>query len=362
MVETFLTPIIERLFELLADEVNSLKGVHKEVKSLKDELEIIQPFLKDAEAKSEKGEVSDATKVWLKQIREEADRIEDVIDEYLHHIMQRRHEGQQRRFAGSLRKAGHLIKALKPRRDIASEVRDIKESLRVIKERGQSFGLRPFEKGSSSSTTTVEAHVVTRLGSLFIEEDELVGIDLASTELLRNLVEGPSTRSVISLVGEGGIGKTTLAKKVYKDVVDKGHFDCHVWITVSRPYNMEKILKIMKSEICPSKEQPREELSRFEELIGSLRQYLQMKRYVVVFDDVWQTDFWDVMKYALPSNDRGSRIIVTTRSTMVVNSFKETPFDVVQELKTWSPDLAWKLFCKNAFRYEFGGTCPQELE
>ncbi|GMN60879.1 hypothetical protein TIFTF001_029969 [Ficus carica] len=362
MAETFLTPVIEKLIELLAEEVSSLKGVHKEAKSLKDELEIIQPFLKDAEAKSERGEVSYAAKVWLKQIREEADRIEDVVDEYLHHLSQRRQ--QQGGFADSLRKAGHFIKALKPRRDIASEIRDIKDSLREIKERGQSYGLRPFEQGSSRGTTTADlaTPINSRLGSLFIEDEELVGIDSTSEKLIRSLVEEPSARMVISVVGEGGIGKTTLAKRVYGDEVVKGHFDCHVWITVSQSYDVEKILRMMKKRICPTRGQPGEEIDTIEELMSLLRQHLQTKRYVVVFDDVWQSDFWDVMKHALPNNNKGSRIIVTTRNSTVVDSFNETPLDFVHELKTWSSDLAWELFCKNAFRFKYEGKCPQELE
>jgi disease resistance protein RPM1 len=43
---------------------------------------------------------------------------------------------------------------------------------------------------------------------------------------------------VISVVGMGGIGKTTLTKKVYENESVKGHFDCHVSITVSQSYNM----------------------------------------------------------------------------------------------------------------------------
>ena len=86
MAETFLGPVIQKLVDLLAEEVNLLKGVHKEANSLKDELEIIQPFLKDAEAKQEKGELGDASKVWLKQLREKAKHIDDVVDEYIHYL------------------------------------------------------------------------------------------------------------------------------------------------------------------------------------------------------------------------------------------------------------------------------------
>ena len=252
MADTFLGPVIEKLVDLLAQQVSLLKGVRRQVNSLKDELEIIQPFLKDAEAKLSKGEVSDATKVWLKQMREVATRIEDVIDEYLYHLAKDDH--RESGFLGSIRKAGGFVKSLKPRHDIASDIQDIKDSLREIKERGVSYGLRPFEQGSSSTTTKVEATAVDpQLGSLFVEEDELVGIDATSTKLIRNLVEGSSTRSVISLVGEGGIGKTTQAKKVYNDEAMKQYFECFAWITVSQSYTMEKVLKNLKKSDMPRK-------------------------------------------------------------------------------------------------------------
>ena len=88
MAETFLTPVIRSLFQLLQDEVKSLKGVHREVESLKRELEIIQSLLKDADAREDRGELSDAVKAWVKQLKVEADHIEDVIDEYRWHVAQ----------------------------------------------------------------------------------------------------------------------------------------------------------------------------------------------------------------------------------------------------------------------------------
>ncbi|GMN64569.1 hypothetical protein TIFTF001_033642 [Ficus carica] len=80
MAETFLSPVIEKLLKLLIEEAKS-----------------------DAEAKSERREVNDAAKVWLKQIRKQAERIDDVADEYLYHVEQHHRQGG---FVGSLRKAG----------------------------------------------------------------------------------------------------------------------------------------------------------------------------------------------------------------------------------------------------------------
>ncbi|PON78374.1 NB-ARC domain, LRR domain containing protein, partial [Parasponia andersonii] len=230
-----------------------------------------------------------------------------------------------------------------------------------IKERGLSYGLRPFETGSSGNKVTkVDASGVDpRLGSLFIDEDELVGIDSTAEQIITSLVEGPTMRSVISLVGEGGIGKTTLARKVFKDETMRQKFQCFAWITVSQSYNMERILKIMKNQICKEKE---ETDGTVEGLIECLRHYLETKSYVIVFDDIWKLDFWEVIKHALPSKNMRARIIITTRNTRIANHIKDTPFDHVQELKSWPLELAWELFCKKAFRFEFEGCCPQELD
>ncbi|PON78355.1 NB-ARC domain, LRR domain containing protein [Parasponia andersonii] len=361
MAETFLTPVIHKLLGLVVKEAKSLKGVHGDLRSLKDELEIIQPLLKDAEARLEKCDIGDALKAWVKQVREEASRIEEVIDEYFYHVEQHR-KHQSGSIMGPLYKAGHFIKTLKPRQEIACEIKSIKRSLSEIKGRAQGYGLRPLEEGPSGKATNVEAHD-PRLRSLFIEKDELVGIESTTKELVRRLAEGPSIRLVISLVGEGGIGKTTLAKNVYdNDVVKHCFRSANAWITVSRPYNLQNLLKNMKRQLYKAGDDDiLGDSDTIEELINYLRKYLRAKRYVIVFDDVWQENFWEDIKLALPNNDQGSRIIITTRNAEVANFCKETPHDVIQKMEPWSPMLAWELFCKRAFRFEFEGICPVEL-
>jgi len=96
-------------------------------------------------------------------------------------------------------------------------------------------------------------------------------------------------------------------------------------------------------------------------LISQLRKCLQQKRYVVVFDDVWKTEFWEIMKHALPCNDRGSKIIITTRSDLIGVSCKESLSDQVHKLQPLSQDKAWELFCRKAFQTEFQRCCPREL-
>jgi disease resistance protein RPM1 len=355
MTETVVTLVINELVQLIAYESKLLRGVHRDVVDIRDELESIQCFLKDAD----KGDLQDGIKTWVKQVREVAYHIEDVIDEYVLHMAQHRH---QQSLIGFLHMIGNIFKKLKPRHDISTKIQDIKISIREIKERSERYGSRFIEQGSSSSESNVTWHD-PRVGSLFIEEDEVVGIESTRDELVSWLVGGASKRSVISIVGMGGIGKTTLAKKVYENELVKGHFDCPIWITVSQSYNVQKILMSMIKQVYCENEMTPWKIDMIDEitLISQLRKCLQQKRYVVVFDDVWKTEFWEIVKHALPCNDRGSRIIVTTRSDLIGVSCKESLFDQVHKLQPLSQDKAWELFCRKAFQSEFQRCCPKEL-
>ncbi|XP_062160716.1 disease resistance protein RPM1-like [Alnus glutinosa] len=355
MTEIVVTLVINELVQLIVHESKLLRGVHQEVVDIRDELESIQCFLKDVD----KGDLQDGFKTWVKQVREVAYHIEDVIDEYVLHMAQRRH---QQSFIAFLHKTCRLLKKLKPHHDIATKIQDIKISVCEIKERSERYGFSSLEQGSSSNATNVTWHD-PRVGSLFIEEDEVVGIESTRDELISWLVGGASIRSVISVVGMGGMGKTTLTKTVYENESVKGHFDCRVWITVSQSYNMQKILMSMTKQIYQAKETALGQIDMMDEitLITQLRKYLQQKRYVVVFDDVWKTEFWEFVKHALPCNDRSCRIIITTRNDLVSVSCKESLFDKVHKLQPLSQDEAWVLFCRKAFQTKFRGCCPREL-
>ncbi|GMN63455.1 hypothetical protein TIFTF001_032533 [Ficus carica] len=360
MAEIVVGSVIDKLVDLLLDEARLFKGVHKEVESITDELESIKCFLKDAESRSGKGDVKDGVKIWVKQVRDEANHIENVIDEYLRQVAPRCHE------SGFLQNIRRSVKQLKARHRIASEVRDIKTSLREIKERSERYDFRfSSEDGPSGTSTTAVEHYDPRLDSIFIEEDDVVGIDSTRDDLISMLVDGASTRAVISFVGTGGVGKTTLASKVYENEVVKKHFKCRCWITVSQSYDLKKKLKNMATQLFIDEKGPSDTTDEIEGLIRSLREVLNTRRYMVVFDDVWDVEFWEVIKHALPQNGKGSRVVVTTRNdTIGAFASQETSGDRVHKLEPMSEEMAWDLFCKKAFQSKksMNSSCPVVLE
>ncbi|KAJ0102335.1 hypothetical protein Patl1_03865 [Pistacia atlantica] len=249
-----------------------------------------------------------------------------------------------------------FIKKLNVRHGISSEIKDIKLSLADIQRRAKDYNLRHIDQGDVVSHDS-------RVCSLFHPGcDELVGIESTRDQLIGLLVSGTSKRSVIAVVGEGGLGKTTLVGNIYKNDVVKKHFDCQARITVGKECTKTDILRktlqalMDKMGVTGS---THGEMDKMEEtdLLAALERQLKDKCYMVLFDDVWTTDFWGYIEYALTENNKRSRIILTTRNRGIVDVI---PFVNVHRLQPLPSDKAFELFCRKAFDPQ--GCCPPELE
>ena len=361
MAESAVGLVMEILVPLLVQEARLMKGIHDKVESMKGELEMIQSFLKDADTRAEKEEMNNVLKTWVKQVREEAFQIEDVIDEYILYFVKQPYRRKQ--CFHFLEKAFQFTIKVKARYVIASKIQHISNNLKEKREMAVGFCFNAIDQREPSSDTGSAPWHDPRVVAHFIEETEVVGIESHRNKLINWLVKRPSNRTVITVVGIGGVGKTTLVKKVYDNEKVVAHFNCRAWITVSKSYKMEELFRNMIKQFYEArKESAPKEINTMEEVkvIEVLRRYLLEQRYVVVFDDLWDIGFWEHIKLALPNNDKGSGIVITTRNEDVAPTHSESSLCYVHKHLPLTSDKALELFYKKVFQAE-EGNCPREL-
>ncbi|CAL9022429.1 unnamed protein product [Prunus brigantina] len=105
-------------------------------------------FLKDAYAKAERANMSSGVKTWVRQTREMATHIEDIIDEYLRHAARRRNKHG---FTSFIHKTSHFVRGLFARHEIGSEIQLIKKRVLQIQETSVAYGFNSIEQTSFSS-------------------------------------------------------------------------------------------------------------------------------------------------------------------------------------------------------------------
>ncbi|KAI7988114.1 Disease resistance protein RPM1 [Camellia lanceoleosa] len=356
MAETAVFHLLAKLAPFLQGEVNLLSGVREAMEDIRDEFERMSAFLRVADAKEES---DPQLKVWVKQVRDAAYDTEDVLDKFKLHLAHHHGDG----FGGFLRKVFYLAKTLKARHQIAFEIQRIKSRVINISEGHKryhdKYGI--LEQGSRSNVVN-NSWYDYRGDALLLEEAKLVGIEMPKRQLMEWLVQGGSGLKAISVVGMGGLGKTTLVKKVYDAAAVKKHFNSHAWLTVSESFGVEDLLKDMIQQLFREIMQPVPvgvETMSINRLKCLANDFLQQRRYVVVFDDVWNVNAWEAIKYVLPNNNCGSRVILTTRFTHIASTCCEETNGHVYDLMPLSQEESWTLFCNKTFR---GNLCPPNLK
>jgi Holliday junction resolvasome RuvABC ATP-dependent DNA helicase subunit len=119
-----------------------------------------------------------------------------------------------------------------------------------------------------------------RLRALYKEATELVGINGPRDELVKwlNEKEGKSLRFV-SIVGYGGLGKTTLATQIQANLGAEATFVCGAFVSISRKPDMKAILKSILSQIS-KQDNAYSGLDDIQLIINKIRELLQDRRYI----------------------------------------------------------------------------------
>nr|URP01817.1 Pid4-NPB [Oryza sativa Japonica Group] len=282
-----------------------------EISLLIDELKTMQAFLMTAEEMEKKPRL---LKAWVEQVRDLSFDIEDCLAEFMVHV-------------GSKSLSQQLMK-LKHRHRIAIQIRDLKSRVEEVSDRNSRYSL---------ISPNTDEHDTLRdefryWSAKNIDEAELVGFDDAKESIL-NLIDVHANHGlakVIFVVGMGGLGKTSLVKKVYHSINIVNNFSCRAWVTVSQSFVRTELLRgLIKQLLGGDSEnehfkglQSMQRNEKVEDLVEDLKQGLKEKRYFVVLDDMWSIDALNWLNESVfpDSNNGGSRIIVTTRDASIIQN------------------------------------------
>jgi hypothetical protein len=263
-----MSSLLAKLADLLREDYQMQKGMRREIAFLQDELSSMNALL---ERLADMEVLDLQTREWRNQVREMSYDIEDCVDDYMRQLRNgpQRPSGIRGFFMGYVQR----VKDLVTRHEIAEQIQELRDRIVEAGHRRKRYKIDDAINSASINVVPVDG----RLPALYAELGGLVGIDVPIDEVIKLLSDGDQGMKVLSIVGCGGLGKTTVVNQVYQKIAEQ--FDYQAFVSLSQNPDMvmifQSILSQVKKDECDSTSSSDKEL-----LISELRDFLKDKRYL----------------------------------------------------------------------------------
>lgn len=336
-----------KLGDLLKQEYNLEISVKADIESLSEELREMQLALRKV-SEVHRDYLDDQVKHWADNVREMSYDIEDVVDGFLLHV---EHTSNTGFFMGLMQNMFDLFKLGKSHNPIGDVIKDIKKQVQVVADRRERCKV-----DEAIANVAIGVTSDPRILAIYKDQKELVGIKEPRNKLVKwlsnndNDGDGDVSKQqlkIVSIVGFGGLGKTTLAKAVYDEL--QSQFHPRAFVPVGRNPNVKKVFEDILHELgYGSMAANLNEM----QLINEIRGLLTNKRYFIVIDDIWDSSAWDVIKYAFTEDSCGSSVVTTTRIRTVADDCCRHSRGYVHEMEPLNDQDSRKLFVSRIFGFQ----------
>jgi hypothetical protein len=341
VLDAFASYVQNMLTEMARDEVQMLFGVSGEIEKMETNLKDLKNFLADADRRN----ITDhSVQSWVGELRDAMYEATNILDICQLKAMER----GKSQDAGCLNPVLFCMRNPLHAHKIGSRIKNLNQRLEGIRKRSMGFGfihLSSYEDHRRRVPSSSHARGET---SGELDESSLVGEKIE--EDTRNLVEMITTEdknnkiTIFTIVGVGGIGKTTLAQKIFNHDVIQQQFPKKIWLSVNQDFNPIELLRRAVIEAGGDHQSAGNMRTALER---ALKDALNGEKFLLVMDDVWDSRTWEgVLKTTLVNAAlaNGCRVLVTTRHDAVARGMMaKNPYHHVDKLV---PEDAWLLLKK----------------
>ncbi|XP_015165846.1 disease resistance protein RGA2-like [Solanum tuberosum] len=307
--------VLDKLLSLTIEEAKSLRNCKKNLRML----------------------TKYAVEQWLKMLERVAEDAENVFDEFRYEYLKAQVMNIRTKL---MEKVSNFFSHTVFKYKMSEKINNINEELRAINQLAKDLGLQSLMVPSRNIVP------IREIDSVVVASD-VVGRDKDIAEIKEKILNMRKevVLCTIPIVGMGGLGKTTMAKRIFSDKHIKQQFEKRVWLCLPEMSESKSFLE----QILESLTERKVEVQRRDLIVKKLQDELEGKKYLLVLDDMWRVDstswheFVDTLKGI--NTSRGNCILVTTRMKQVASIVAED----LHMLRRLARDHCWSIFKQRAF-------------